>query len=167
MEPVQGSSPEVTGVPGWRRRRDPGLSDKTPFAFRYSGLLLGGAVGDALGLPAEGISRTRQLRMWPGHLRHRFFLGQGMISDDTEHAFMTGQALLEAQGDVERFRRALAWKLRWWFVALPAGVGLATARACIRLWLGVPPERSGVQSAGNGPAMRSAIIGAVFADAPV
>jgi ADP-ribosyl-[dinitrogen reductase] hydrolase len=132
-----------------------------------AGLLLGGAVGDALGLPAEGLSASRQRRWWPGVLRHRFFFGRGMISDDTEHAFMTAQALLEADGEVERFRRSLAWKLRWWFVALPAGVGLATARACFRLWLGVPAERSGVMSAGNGPAMRSAIIGAVFADVPV
>ena len=134
--------------------------------LRVGGLLLGGAVGDALGLPAEGLSPARQRKWWPGDLRHRFLFGRGMISDDTEHAFMTAQALLEAGGDVERFRRSLAWKLRWWFVALPAGVGLATAKACLRLWLGVPPERSGVNSAGNGAAMRSAILGAVFAREP-
>lgn len=133
---------------------------------RLTRLLLGSAVGDALGLPAEGLSPQRQRKWWPGELRHRFCLGRGMVSDDTEHACMTAQALLEAGGDVERFRRSLAWQLRWWFIALPAGVGLATARACVRLWLGVPPERSGVNSAGNGPAMRSAILGAVFADQP-
>lgn len=132
----------------------------------FAGLLLGGAVGDALGLPAEGLSPARQRKWWPGDLRQRLLFGRGMISDDTEHAFMTAQALLEAGGDVERFRRSLAWKLRWWFVALPAGVGLATARACLRLCFGVPPERSGVNSAGNGPAMRSAILGAVFAHEP-
>jgi ADP-ribosyl-[dinitrogen reductase] hydrolase len=139
------------------------MSDLTQ---RIHGVLLGGAVGDSLGLPGEGISPLRQRKLWPGDMRHRFLFGRGMISDDTEHAFMTAQALLEAGGDVERFRRLLAWKLRWWFVALPAGVGLATARACLRLWLGVPPERSGVNSAGNGPAMRSAILGAVFAHEP-
>lgn len=137
-----------------------------PPTSRLAGLLLGGAVGDSLGLPGEGISPQRQRKLWPGDLRHRFLFGRGMISDDTEHAFMTAQAMLEAGGDVERFRRSLAWKLRWWFVALPAGVGMATARACVRLWLGVPPERSGVNSAGNGPAMRSAILGAVFARKP-
>ena len=47
---------------------------------------------------------------------------------------------------------------------MPAGVGLATARAAIKLWCGVNPRRSGVFSAGNGPAMRSAIIGAYYAD---
>lgn len=139
------------------------MADRTQ---QIHGVLLGGAVGDSLGLPAEGLSRSRQQKWWPGELRHRFLLGRGMISDDTEHAIMTAQALLEAGGDVERFRRSLAWKLRWWILALPAGVGLATGRACFRLWLGVPPERSGVMSAGNGPAMRSAILGAVWSREP-
>ena len=130
---------------------------------RILGLLLGGAVGDAIGLPAEGMSAERIARRWPGELKHRFVFGRGMMSDDTEHAAMTAQALIVAAGDVEMFRRCLAWKLRWWFLGLPAGVGLATARACVRLWLGLSPERSGVYSAGNGPAMRSAIIGAAFA----
>jgi ADP-ribosyl-[dinitrogen reductase] hydrolase len=49
-------------------------------------------------------------------------------------------------------------------LGLPAGMGLATARACLKLCLGISPERSGVCSAGNGPAMRSPIIGAYFAD---
>lgn len=51
---------------------------------RVAGLLLGGAVGDSLGLPMEGLSRSRQQKWWPGALRHRFLLGRGMISDDTE-----------------------------------------------------------------------------------
>jgi len=62
------------------------------------------------------------------------------------------------------FGRDLARRLRWWFLGLPAGVGLATARACVKLWLGFSPERSGVYSAGNGPAMRSALLGAYFCD---
>ncbi len=139
----------------------------TDMRFHLRGLLLGGAVGDALGLPAEGLSADRLHRWWPGELHHRFALGRGMISDDTEHAFMTAQAWLAARGDVDVFRRSLSWQLRWWLAALPAGVGFATARACLRLWLGVPPDRSGVDSAGNGPSMRSAILGAVFAQDPV
>ena len=132
---------------------------------RIAGVLIGTAVGDAIGLPFEGISRRRIKRLFPGTLRHRFLCGRGMISDDTEHTFMVTQALLESPDDIERFSRKLAWQLRWWFIRLPAGVGMATAKACLKLWCGFSPKRSGVFSAGNGPAMRAAIFGAVISDA--
>ncbi len=133
---------------------------------RMAGVLLGTAVGDALGLPAEGLSPRRITRRWRGDWRMRLFFGWGMVSDDTEHTVMVAQALLASPGDPVAFQRRLAWKFRWWFLGLPAGVGMATAKACIKLWLGVSPKRSGIFSAGNGPAMRSAIIGAFFEDDP-
>jgi ADP-ribosyl-[dinitrogen reductase] hydrolase len=89
-----------------------------------------------------------------------------MWSDDTEHTIFVAQALLSAPRDATAFQRSLAWKLRLWLLGLPAGIGLATLRSILKLWMGVPAERSGVFSAGNGPAMRSAIIGAYFYDDP-
>jgi ADP-ribosyl-[dinitrogen reductase] hydrolase len=133
-------------------------------AKRLAGVLLGTAVGDALGLPAEGLSPQKIDARWKGQWRYRFVAGRGMISDDTEHASMVAQSLLENPINAERFQTVLAWKFRWWLAGLPAGVGLATARAIFKLWLGVFPSRSGVASAGNGPAMRSAIIGVFFAE---
>jgi ADP-ribosylglycohydrolase len=132
----------------------------------YAGVLLGTAVGDALGLPAENLSPEQIRRRWNGKWRMRFLIRRGMFSDDTEHTLMVAQALLAYPDDPDAFQRAIAWKLWWWFLALPAGVGLATAKACLKLWLGFPAHRSAVTSAGSGPAMRSAIIGAFFADDP-
>jgi ADP-ribosylglycohydrolase len=124
------------------------------------GAILGTAVGDALGLPRENMSRTRGSRMCGGPpLRHQFVFGHGMISDDTEHTCMVAQALLRAPNDADGFARSLAWRLRFWLLGLPAGVGLATLRAVGKLWLGFSPANSGVFSAGNGPAMRAAILG--------
>src|SRR6516162_1299842 len=112
---------------------------------KLAGLILGTAVGDSLGLPREGLSRRRARRLFGGPpFRHQLLLGRGMISDDTEHTCLVGQALLRAPDDAERFGRALAWGLRLWLLGLPAGVGLATLRATVRLWLGFPPSRSGV-----------------------
>ncbi|MCP3060478.1 ADP-ribosylglycohydrolase family protein [Myxococcus sp. K38C18041901] len=131
---------------------------------RITGALLGTLVGDALGLPREGLGPKRALRMFGGApLRHRLMWGRGVGSDDTEHACMTGQALLAQPEDPARFARNLAWRLRGWFVALPAGIGWATLRATMKLWVGFPPDRSGVVSAGNGPAMRAPILGACLA----
>lgn len=131
-----------------------------------SGCLLGGAAGDALGLPAEGMSRQRLARRWKGVWRHRLVFGKGMLSDDTEHAVMTACSLLAHPADSAAFQRDLARRLRWWFAALPAAVGMATAKSCLRLWMGISPDKSGVRSAGNGPAMRSAIIGVMLRDNP-
>lgn len=85
-----------------------------------------------------------------------------MVSDDTEHAAFVAQAIVKSGHDVSAFKKALSRSLRWWLLGLPAGVGFATLRAIVKLWLGVSPERSGVFSAGNGPAMRSAILGVAF-----
>lgn len=130
----------------------------------FVGVLVGTAVGDSLGLPAEGMSRARIRARWGGIWRHRFWFGRGMVSDDTEHTLFVAQALLAHPDDVVAFQRCLAWKLRLWLLGLPAGIGLATLKAILKLWVGIPPNRSGVWSAGNGPAMRSAIIGVYFAD---
>ncbi|NVB82580.1 MAG: ADP-ribosylglycohydrolase family protein [Kofleriaceae bacterium] len=131
---------------------------------RFTGLLLGTAVGDSLGLPREGLGRRRATRLYPGGLRQQLIGRRGMLSDDTEHACMTAQALLAAGDDAPAFARALAWKLRWWLLALPPAIGLGTLRSLVRLWLGFSPARSGVRSAGNGAVMRAPIIGAWFDD---
>jgi ADP-ribosylglycohydrolase len=85
-----------------------------------------------------------------------------MVSDDTEHAVMTLLSLRESDGDAGQFEKALARHLRWWLAAVPAGVGLATARSILKLWIGFPPSSSGVVSAGNGPLMRAPVIGLFF-----
>src|SRR6266542_784346 len=133
---------------------------------RFKGLLIGTAVGDALGLPAEGLSARRISKLFKGRWHHRFIFHNGMVSDDTEHTIFVAGCLLAEPASASAFRRALAWKLRWWLLSMPAAIGFATLRSIIKLWLGVSPEKSGVYSAGNGPAMRSALIGAYFADAP-
>ncbi|HOW66878.1 MAG TPA: ADP-ribosylglycohydrolase family protein [Candidatus Paceibacterota bacterium] len=85
------------------------------------GLILGTAVGDALGLPAEGLSPTQIKRRWKGLWRMRLAFGRGMVSDDTEHAFLVGQSLLVANNDVTVFRRELAARLRWLWQKLRHG----------------------------------------------
>ena len=97
----------------------------------FVGALLGTALGDAVGLPAEGLSAQRIKRRWPDGWKHRLLPGRGMVSDDTEHTVMVAQALIAAPRDATAFQRELARRLRWWFVRLPAGVGLATARSCL------------------------------------
>lgn len=129
-----------------------------------TGSLLGCALGDSIGLPFEGISARRIKRLNPGPLRQRLVFGQGMISDDTEHSCIVTQSLIASAGELEKFGRHMAWRLRWWFLTLPGGIGFGTLRSIFKLWTGFPYHKSGVDSAGNGPMMRSAIIGVFAAD---
>lgn len=131
---------------------------------RIQGLLLGTAVGDSVGLPAEGISRRRNKLLFRGKWHQGLIFDYGMISDDTEHTIFVAQCLIACGDSEEIFVKRLAWCLKLWLLSLPAGVGLATLKSIIRLWLGFSPLKSGVYSAGNGAAMRSSIIGAYFAN---
>ena len=131
---------------------------------RIVGCILGTAVGDAIGLPYEGLSRRRASRLLGLPNQHRFIFGRGMVSDDTEHTCLVAQALIRSEGDIDRFQHSLAWGLRRWLLGFPAGIGMATLRSVVRLWMGFSPERSGVFSAGNGPAMRAAVLGVALGD---
>lgn len=124
--------------------------------------LIGTAIGDALGLPYENLTPVRASRILGPPDRYRLFFAWGMVSDDTELSYLVARAYIHAQGDLDRFSHSLAWGLRWWIAGLPAGAGACTVAACLKLWIGFPTCRSGVFSAGNGPAIRSAVLGAVI-----
>jgi ADP-ribosylglycohydrolase len=128
------------------------------------GCIIGTAIGGALGLPYEGLSPDRASRLFKAPDRYHLLLNHGMVSDDTEHTCMVVQALIASGGDVDRFTRDLARMLRYWLLGLPAGIGFATLRSILKLWMGFSPKKSGVFSAGNGPAMRAAIIGVCYGD---
>ncbi|QDV52625.1 ADP-ribosylglycohydrolase family protein [Gimesia fumaroli] len=135
---------------------------------RYSnilGCILGTAVADSVGLKREGLSKQRARRLYGGPpLKQNLIWGRGLCSDDTEHTLMVGRAVVISRGDVTQFEKQFARELKRWFLCVPAGVGFATLRACLKLLVGFHPQRSGVNSAGNGPAMRSAILGVCAED---
>lgn len=149
--------------PPWRGDRDAlGLvaDDGVDLADKYRGALVGGAIGDALGRPAEGLPVEEVARRF-GELRE--FLPWrgwtsgpvGTITDDTQLTMCVAEALL-AHGGIDPddlARRLVAW--------LPVGRG--KGRACLeaiqRLAAGVPWDAAGAPSAGNGAAMRAAPVG--------
>jgi hypothetical protein len=52
---------------------------------KFAGTLLGMAVGDAVGLPREGLTPRRAQRLFGGPpMEHRLVFGRGMLSGDTE-----------------------------------------------------------------------------------
>jgi ADP-ribosyl-[dinitrogen reductase] hydrolase len=144
---------------------DPVSGDTTGFgADRVAGALLGTALGDALGLPCEGMS-VRSINKRFGTVDRFRILGKtGFVSDDTEQTALIAQSLARHPDNLEACVRAFRRSLLGWFCRLPWGIGLATVRSCFRISLRRSP--SGVMSAGNGAAMRAAVVGVFFHDRP-
>jgi ADP-ribosylglycohydrolase len=136
--------------------------DMLPTVRAVRGALLGTAVGDALGLPFEGLTRKEVARY--GKSLDRFMLAGniGFVSDDTEQSALVLQSVLSARGDVREATRHFRTAMLGFLLRLPFGIGLGTLRACLRIAFG--RKLSGVRSAGNGAAMRAAVLGALFAD---
>jgi ADP-ribosyl-[dinitrogen reductase] hydrolase len=128
---------------------------------RLRGAVWGHALGDALGVPVEGWSRTRLRRSPVRDLTGGGSHAQpsGFWSDDTSLML----ALLEAMDpapDLDRTaRNFVAWLARGRFTpgGYPFGVGRTTHQAVSRLAAGVEPTRAGGTgewSNGNGSLMR-------------
>ena len=125
-----------------------------------SSILFATALADAHGLPVENLGPKRIARLFPKGLPPLVLLGgRGLMSDDTEHAAITARAFALSGGEPEKFETELAKGLRRWFWALPPTTGMATAKALVRLSVGITPKNSGVDSAGNGACMRAPVLG--------
>lgn len=125
---------------------------------RIHGLMLGVAIGDALGLPRENLCRRLGLKMFGrGPLRYRLVRNRGLCSDDTHLMLLTAQALLKSRSDGKAFRRTFQKRLSWYLLSFPVGAGRATLLAAARCWLARLGLPTGVNSAGNGAATRALI----------
>lgn len=139
----------------------PPAGDEAVVLDRMRGALLGGAIGDALGgtLEFAGYPHPRWVEHYhpgedpdgPGFRRP-----PGAITDDTQLTMWLAESLLERGGlDPEDVVR--------WFTASPIrGIGIATSQFVANCRQGLPWDRCGVRSAGNGVAMRSAPVGLFY-----
>jgi ADP-ribosylglycohydrolase len=125
---------------------------------RVEGMLLGLAIGDALGNTTEGMmpaGRRRRYGEIREYLPNRHAEGRsvGLPSDDTQLAFWTLEQLIEDGGYVPA---NVARRLASGHVF---GIGSAVSDFVDRtLTQGLPWEEAGVASAGNGALMRIAPI---------
>jgi len=126
---------------------------------RLIGTLLGTAIGDAFGLPFEGLPSGVVKKKLKSGDRFYFLGNHGIVSDDTELSALLAQSLLKASGDVGKLKKYFKIALLGWFLRLPWGIGLGTLKSCLKIVLGFKSTGSKAGSAGNGAAMRSAILG--------
>jgi ADP-ribosylglycohydrolase len=136
---------------------------------QLAGLILGQALGDALGFVVEAQSPEvagEYVEQWmrPGraaercHPRYPF----GQYSDDTQLARELLRSFLDRRGwDPAAFASRLAHLFR---DRRDVGAGKGTRSAALRLLMGVPWSESGTAApyAGNGSAMRAGPLGLLF-----
>lgn len=139
---------------------------------RALGALFGVALGDAMGMPSEGLPRWairkrfgRIEGLLPGPDRE-FVPGglpAGAVTDDTQQTVLVAQGIVEAGGVVDP--RIIARRLVAWADALgpTAGsyLGPSSARAIEALRRGVPAGESGRAGQTNGASMRIVPVGII------
>jgi ADP-ribosylglycohydrolase len=139
---------------------------------RARGALYGLAIGDALGMPTQMLSRAEIVRRWgpllpgfepapPGHPIARG-MPAGTVTDDTEQAVLLARLLVKGRGMIDPHELAAA--LTEWERAMAERgsldlLGPSTKRAVAAILAGVPPEEAGATGTTNGAAMRIAPVG--------
>lgn len=139
---------------------------------KYKGCLVGAAVGDALGMQVEGLTRRNINRLAgtmgvvdygrapEGHPNRKLLPGQ--YTDDTEQMILLTESIIEAKGfNVQVFSE----KLREWgrrLIAKPELnrlVGPTSIQAIENMLSGSNWQKSGIPTNSCGSAMRAAPIG--------
>jgi len=139
------------------------------------GALYGLAIGDALGMPTQLLTRAEVTRRWgpllpgfepapPGHP-----LADGMpagsITDDTEQAVLLARLLISGHGEIDSREWASAL-VEWEQDMVARGsqdlLGPSTKRAVSALLAGAAPGEAGRGGTTNGAAMRITPVGIAF-----
>jgi ADP-ribosylglycohydrolase len=137
---------------------------------RARGALYGLAIGDALGMPTQMLSRQQITRRWgpllagfePAPPGHPVAAGMpaGAVTDDTEQAVLLGRLLLSGPVDPRELAAALiAWEHDMAARGSLDLLGPSTRRALDAVLAGTPPQAAGVTGDTNGAAMRIAPVG--------
>ena len=148
-------------------------------ADRARGALYGLAIGDALGMPTQLLSREQITARWgplltgfepapPGH-PIAAGLPPGAVTDDTEQAVLLARMLVKDQGvpSAGDWAAALiAWDLDMAERCSLDLLGPSTTRALTAILDGTPPGEAGSHGDTNGAAMRITPVGIAFPATP-
>ena len=148
-------------------------------ADRARGALYGLAIGDALGMPTQLLSRRQITARWgplltgfepapPGH-PIAAGLPAGAVTDDTEQAVLLARMLVKNRGvpGADDWAAALiGWELDMAERGSLDLLGPSTKRALTAVLAGTPPAEAGRHGDTNGAAMRITPVGIAFPATP-
>ncbi|WP_433739287.1 ADP-ribosylglycohydrolase family protein [Pseudomonas putida] len=138
---------------------------------RALGAFYGLALGDALGMPTQSLSRDEikarfgeisDLQDAGPHQPIAANMPKGSITDDTEQAILVGQLLLDGKGRIEPTllaQRLIEWEAQMQAKGSQDLLGPSTKRAIEMILAGHSPEEAGRYGTTNGAAMRITPVG--------
>jgi ADP-ribosylglycohydrolase len=155
------------------------MADRAEMIDRAMGALIGGALGDALGMPTQLLPPARIAELY-GHVEDFVApvadhpvskgLAAGTVTDDTEQALLLGRILVDS-GDRFDHTRWVNALLDWEREVKARGsydlLGPSTKRAIDAINDGVPAEEAGQNGDTNGAAMRIAPVGIMMPPEPL
>lgn len=126
---------------------------------KFKGTLFGVAIGDALGNPLEGMTPERIVQKYGEVIDYQeLWEPKGTFTDDTELTLCTAKSLIKSKRlNLEDLANRF---IRW----LPDSnsFGITCQSAIVNLKQGKKPHESGINSPGNGGAMRVSPLGLVY-----
>jgi ADP-ribosylglycohydrolase len=139
---------------------------------RALGALYGLAIGDALGMPTQSLSRAQIVARY-GRLLATFEQGgplnplaaglpAGTVTDDTEQAVLLGRLIVDGHGRIdpaELASRLLAWEKSMRARGSLDLLGPFTKRALSAIAAGAPIDEAGSSGVTNGASMRITPVG--------
>ncbi len=147
------------------------LSSQAATADRALGALLGVAIGDALGMPGQSLTREDSVKRYgqitdfiapyEGH-PYSHGLVAACVTDDTEQTLLLADRLIASPESFDHKQWAqdlLDWEISVKQRGLHDLLGPSSKRALLSLLEGVPVELTGISGTTNGASMRIAPIG--------
>ena len=138
---------------------------KIDYLDKFSGTLLGVAIGDTLGQPFEGMLRE-QIQAKVNNFQEFVKKNKKLFStytDDTQLTIHTARALIEGSGfNIDNFVKAYVN----WLNDPPIGPGYGCLISSKKLKYGIPWKEAASNSGGNGTAMRVSPIGLFYNNEP-
>jgi ADP-ribosyl-[dinitrogen reductase] hydrolase len=132
---------------------------------KFSGTILGVAIGDTLGQPFEGWLRE-QIQSNVNNFQEFVMKNKNLFNtytDDTQLTIHTARALIEGSGfNIDNLVRAYVN----WLDDPPIGPGYGCLTAIKKLKYGISWKEAASNSGGNGTAMRISPIGLFYSDEP-
>ncbi|MET8473882.1 ADP-ribosylglycohydrolase family protein [Streptomyces sp. NPDC006422] len=151
---------------------------ETPLFDRALGAFHGLALGDALGMPTQVMSRADVVRVYgtltgfePARPDNPVSAGMpaGSVTDDTDQAVIVARLIIEGGGQVDPLRFAeelLSWEKEMKAKGSFDLLGPSTKAALDAVARGTDPKEAGKHGTTNGAAMRVTPVGIAFSYAP-